>query len=122
MVGISNLQEVLQEPLGLLQVLGSQEISSIPLEFWHRLANEICRHLGHMCRLGVVDGCLFLSHSLRAARGMGKDVGEGTGCRNLTCPPSAWGQHQEPLRGSWSVCPSLTCSVQLLVLLCSVNL
>ncbi|CAJ1383125.1 unnamed protein product [Effrenium voratum] len=48
------------------------EISSIPLEFWHRLANEICRHLGHMCRLGVVDGCLFLSHSLRAARGMGK--------------------------------------------------
>jgi len=24
--------------------LPSQEISSIPLEFWHRLANEVCRH------------------------------------------------------------------------------
>lgn len=36
--------------VGILQVilkctdLPSQEISSIPLEFWHRLANEVCRH------------------------------------------------------------------------------
>jgi transportin-3 len=36
--------------VGILQVilrctdLPSQEISSIPLEFWHRLSNEVCRH------------------------------------------------------------------------------
>ncbi|CAE8627237.1 unnamed protein product, partial [Polarella glacialis] len=36
--------------VGILQVilrctdLPSQEISSIPLEFWHRLAHEVCRH------------------------------------------------------------------------------
>lgn len=38
------------EVLGILEVilqctdLPMQEISSIPLEFWHRLANEVCRH------------------------------------------------------------------------------
>jgi transportin-3 len=43
-------QSTNNEVLGILQVilkctdLPNQEVSSIPLEFWHRLAHEVCRH------------------------------------------------------------------------------